>query len=91
MTNLIASVLVTLTTNWATVSTTTPVCDRPGCAVLHYSMENQVGEVSSNTVVKFSWQGTEHEVVVESVLVKGDANLRRSIPSGVYPLWRFYP
>lgn len=70
MTNLLATLLVTITTNWVTVSTTYPApCGMVGCCVYHAVTDNQVGTVMSNTVAVIEWKGRKVETVLESVEV----------------------
>lgn len=54
MTNLVGIITVSLVTNWATVSVTTPVRQGPGWELptLH-----QVGQVGQITWFETSWQG----------------------------------
>lgn len=68
MTNLLATILVTITTNWVTVSTTYPApCGMEGCLVYHPITDNQVGTVMSNTVAVIEWRGRKVETVLESL------------------------
>lgn len=66
MTNLIASVIVTLSTNWVTVSKTSPVCGMVGCAVFHGSSVHQIGTRQTNTVARVQWKGEDREVILET-------------------------
>ena len=84
MTNIIATVLVTITTNWTTVSTTFPAPCDPGCLVLHLPTENQVGIISSNTVARFEICGREVEQVLGSAEVW---RITRSVPVDLSKKW----
>jgi hypothetical protein len=82
MTNLIATIIVSISTNWTTVSTTYPAqCDVPGCLVLHLPTENQVAIVSSNTVAIIDWKGVKVKAVLESVEI---GKAIRSVAVGLY-------
>jgi hypothetical protein len=80
MTNLIISILTMITTNWVTVSIDYPCNKGPmECEVRHKSVCNQVGEISSNTIVQFYWHGKKHDVIVDTVAL--NTNIHRSIPA----------
>lgn len=66
MTNLVAVLSFCLVTNWTTVSKTSPVCNMAGCCVMHYATLNQVGNVTSNTVATFLFDGQPFSVTVKS-------------------------
>ena len=66
MTNLLAFVIFTVSTNWVTISTTYPKCNTPGCLVYHMPMLNMVGTIYSNKVFVVDWEGKKVETVVES-------------------------
>lgn len=66
MTNLIATIIVTFTTNWTTISTTYPTCTNIGCLVFHQPVQHQVGSVSSNIVAVIEWKGTQIQATLES-------------------------
>lgn len=87
MTNIIATVIISITTNWTTVSTTYPApCDIPGCLVLHLPTENQVGVVTSNTVARFKLCGREVEQILEAVEI---GRTSRSINADPSKAWGF--
>jgi len=70
MTNLLATILITITTNWTTVSTTYPApCGMTGCCAYHMVTVNQVGTVTSNTLAVTEWKGRKVETVLESVQI----------------------
>jgi len=81
MTNLLATILVSITTNWVTVSTnwvkvgtTYPVpCGKAGYCVYHALTDNQVGTVMSKTVAVIEWKGRKVETVLESVEIAREA------------------
>lgn len=86
MTNLLAVITFSLTTNWTTVSKTFPICDQSthgsggiSCLVIHYPTENQTGIVVSNTVARFHFEGEAKEVILKSEPIK--SGLTRSITS----------
>jgi len=83
MTNLICAVIVTLATNWTTVSRTTPVMNHPQgmiYAVHLTTMLNQVGTRVTNYVALVAWKGRTNEVVLESVSDAAQEKLERSVP-----------
>lgn len=85
MTNIIATVIISITTNWTTVSTTYPApCDIPGCLVLHLPIKNQVGIISSNTVARFEICGRDVEQVLGSAEV---GRITRSVPVDLSKKW----
>lgn len=72
MTNLLATIVFTLTTNWTTTSVERPVYnDPPGAmlAVVRVSTLHQCGQVMSNTVARIEWKGKTADTVLESVAV----------------------
>jgi hypothetical protein len=72
MTNLLATIIVTSTTNWTTTSYTTPAT-QPGNtmhAVYRPTMANQTGTVYSNLVARVEWNGKQVEAVLESTPVR---------------------
>jgi hypothetical protein len=71
ITNMIAVLLVSFTTNWITVSTTTPVV-QPGDTfnlVYRPATDHQVGTIYSNTIMTVDYKGTKVTAVLESVPV----------------------
>ena len=96
MTNLLAMILVSITTNWTVstnwvkVGTTYPVpCGKAGYCVYHALTDNQVGTVMSKTVAVIEWKGRKVEVALESVEIAvkparrgGSSNARSHFPSG---------
>lgn len=75
LTNLLATVFFTITTNnWRTVATTIPTTESgPSVfAVYRGTMSHQVGEVRSNTVALVAWNGHTNEVVLESVFLRSE-------------------
>lgn len=73
-----------LTTNWQTVSYTTPHVQPSELtlAVYRATMANQVGTIQSNLIGSFEWRGRTNEVVLES---KRIAQLERSVDSRLIP------
>lgn len=88
MTNLIATITVILTTNWTTVSTTTPTpCPMIGCCVDHGGpVLNQQGDVLQQKLATFVFEGQTNSAVVHSFVL---TNLSRSISARVFhnPNW----
>lgn len=71
-----------ITTNWTTVSKTTPVFEHPEFTVLAVhivSTLNQRGDIYSNTVAKVEYEGKWHEFVLKSTLI---GETHRKIPEG---------
>lgn len=87
MTNIIATIIISISTNWTTISTTYPApCDMPGCLVLHPPTENQVGVVMSNTVARFELRGREVELILEAVEI---GRTSRSVTADPSKAWGF--
>ncbi len=88
MTNIIAIIQITFSTNWTTISRTYPVLP-PGVIRNQYS-ENQSGQVFQITKASFPWKGNEHTITLETTPV--GFQLTRTIPvelainSGVPPI-----
>lgn len=80
MTNLLCAVIVTLLTNWTTVSRTVPVLGNPLWAVHRDVMLNQVGQRVTNYVAIVAWKGKTNEVVFESIPDATGERLERSVP-----------
>lgn len=77
MTNLLATILVTITTNWTTVSTTYPApCGVQGCTLYHMATDNQDGSVRSNTIAIVEWKGRKIEALLESVEIRREQRQR---------------
>lgn len=70
LTNLIAAVIVTVATNWVTVSRTTPVNPQTdGLTItlgMFYAMQNQVAYRVTNYVAVIEWKGQEKRFLLES-------------------------
>jgi hypothetical protein len=66
MTNVIATISLVVVTNWVTTSVTRPVCDQPGCLVIHCDTEHQMGARVTNTVATIVWGGKTNQMVLES-------------------------
>lgn len=69
MTNLLATIFFTITTNWTTVSTTYPSGEGlpPKHLVYLAPQAAQVGRVMSNTYAKIEWSGGTVDALMESV------------------------
>lgn len=86
MTNLVATIVFSIVTNWMTVSTTYPApCSFQGCAVYHPTLLNQKGLILSNTTAIIQWKDQKMDVVVESVKI-GETNRNTYDSSLFYPL-----
>lgn len=84
MTNLLAALSIILSTNWTTVSRTTPVCEYgAGCTVLHYATLNQIGSVATNLVATFVWKGRTNQITLEC-LGRSAAILSQGVPESVF-------
>jgi hypothetical protein len=79
MTNLIATVALVVTTNWVTTSITRPVCNQPGCLVIHSDVEHQIGARVTNTVASVKWKGEEYQMVIEKTSPFYEGDLRRDV------------
>ena len=77
MTNVIATIAIVVTTNWVTTSVTSPVCGQPGCLVIHYDTEHQVGARVTNTIATIMWNGRTHQMVLESTSPFYGGDLKR--------------
>lgn len=87
MTNtLIALLSWTLTTNWTSVSRTSPVLTPQSAnyPVIRYDMLNQTGQRFSNLVATIVWKGQTNAIILESLAV-GGPTLQRSIADA--PSW----
>jgi hypothetical protein len=69
MTNLLATIFFTITTNWTTVSTTYPShAGLPANHLVYLAPQAaQVGRVFSNTYAKIEWRGGTVDALLESV------------------------
>lgn len=67
MTNIVASIVIGLSTNWSTVSKTVPVCNMVGCIVAHPTTLNQVGVVTTNKYAVFAYKDKKHKVLLEEL------------------------
>ncbi len=70
MTNLVAAIAVTLSTNWTTYERVSPVIREdlhPMLAVVRNDRLRQRGQILMNTVATITWNGREIETVLESV------------------------
>jgi hypothetical protein len=80
MTNIVAVIAFTITTNWTTTGILSPP-PKPAQSVstLEYrpTYEIQSGTVTSNVVAKFIWKGTTNIYVIESIPIQ--TGLQRSI------------
>jgi len=81
MTNIIATVIAVLATNWVTVSRTTPVVPNEALlyAVMRYDTLNQTGTVVTNYMARIVWNGKTNEFVLESVTAANRKPETRSI------------
>lgn len=70
MTNLLATIIVTFTTNWTTTATTHNTCTNIGCLVYHQPLHHQIGAVSSNIVAVIEWNGTQIRTTLESSITE---------------------
>ena len=69
-------------TTWTTVSTTNPApCGKIGCAVMHYSTDNQIGTVYKILRAVVVWKGKEHRMVLEQIEIETEKRLERKIIS----------
>lgn len=62
MTNLLATIFFTITTNWTTVSTTIPGDGQSRFTWGNAPTQHQVGTVSSNTIARIHFEGREIDV-----------------------------
>lgn len=72
MTNLLATIVFTLTTNWTTTSIERPVENNPQgfvYPVMRYDTLHQTGTVMSNIVARIEWKGQTKEVLLESIKI----------------------
>lgn len=83
MTNIVAAVVFTVTTNWVTVSVTRPVPANPLLAIYQPEVENQIGARVTNTVALVVWKGKTNEVILESTPAFYAGALERSVPKGL--------
>jgi hypothetical protein len=99
MTNILCTIIVTVTTNWMTISTTSPARPDPSGgsipAVMLFDVAHQIGARVTNTVVLVPWKGKTNQIIVESsplwFEVKGSSNyLERSV-TVIPDLYRFPP
>ncbi len=69
MTNIIAVITITITTNWVSVSRTSPVFNGSEAfqAVMRYDTLNQVGYRVTNTVARIDFEGEVKECVLKSI------------------------
>lgn len=65
MTNLIASLVITLSTNWTTIGMFTPSCGQSGCLVIHQSEDVQRGDIETNYVAEVEFNCVKHRFVIE--------------------------
>lgn len=82
MTNLIASILFTITTNWTTIETTIPnISAGNGAtyAVMVYPRLTQMGRVYSNVVASVEWGGKTNQFTLESKEIELPYLMRRTI------------
>jgi hypothetical protein len=84
LTNFIATILFTITTNWITVSTTYPntSAEPNGFTYLVFQppIDNQIGIVKSNIIVIIEWKGQKIETTLESVEI---GKQKREITQGL--------
>ncbi len=67
MTNLIASVLITLQTNWVNQTKTVPFCNQGDqCQLQHMQLVKQLGAVQTNVSAKLLFEGREILVLLRS-------------------------
>ena len=78
MTNLLAAIFFTVTTNWTTLSLTSPVIEKEQQYNLVYypTMANQQGVVTSNTMARIVWPANTAERL-EVVFCLRSVELRR--------------
>lgn len=82
MTNLIASLVITLSTNWTTIGTFTPSCNQSGCLVDHQSEDVQSGSVETNYQAQVEFNGTTHRFLMEKRV--GPLIGERRVPKAYY-------
>lgn len=76
MTNLVAIIGFTITTNWVTYSIERAVCPVVGCAALHLDTHHQRGTIESNKVATVTYKGKPFSVILESTEI---GNISRSV------------
>lgn len=83
MTNIIAAIIITVTTNWVTVSETrqTVTPDSAFYAVNRGVVWNQTGARVTNTVAVIVWKGSTNHFILESTQPFYEGDLNRSIPA----------
>ncbi len=79
MTNILAAIIVTVTTNWVTTSITSPLT-QPNLAVDVSQIANQFGARVTNTVAVIVWNGKTNHFVLESTKPFYEGDLTRSVP-----------
>lgn len=67
MTNIIGTIGIVLSTNWATIQSDKPVCHDPKCKEVHYETLLQVGTVTTNIVLNMTWKNQSKEFVLETM------------------------
>lgn len=66
MTNLLATLVITLNTNWVNQTKTVPFCNLESCALQHVQMVKQLGTVITNWSAKFTFDGRELLVLLKA-------------------------
>lgn len=91
MTNLIATVLVTVTTNLQTLYVEDIKCNVEGCVGAHHGMKVQAEVYTTNKILHFHYENIQRDVVIESVQSRPNMNsLKKSVvPTTTYtiPIW----
>jgi len=82
MTNLLATIIVTLATNWVTISRTTPVIPNGTQLNAVYITDtlNQQGHIVTNYFLQLTWKGEPKQFLLESIPIQNQPPLHRSIP-----------
>jgi len=70
MTNVVAAIIVTLSTNWHSIGTFTPHVGRPS--------EVQEGRIVTNTIAIIHWNGEAKSIVIETA--EGPVIAERKFP-----------
>ena len=77
MTNVIAAIIVTLSTNWHSIGTFTPHIGQPS--------EVQEGRIVTNTIAIIHWNGEAKSMVIEAA--DGPVIAERKLPMPNVALW----
>jgi hypothetical protein len=93
MTNLLATIFLTVTTNWVDVARIQPINNGPPGNLLYYPASTQQrGTIITNTVARIKYDGREVDVILKSV--EAPAVLDRTISDmdqSRFAKWGFSP